>query len=147
MQWYLKDEERLKLEIYLMEMKGVNFQLHQDEEGNLLWRGPLSVLGHYHDDVKLVYTENFPYEPIVVYVLKPKLPRITIHVHEDGRICYIKPQEWNAGWTAYAVYLRTVSFLHEFYSGKMCDYSPLITHRTFQPRQRKGLLGRLMEIF
>lgn len=122
MQWYLKDKQRLEIEIKLMENNGVNFQRFVDEDGNLLWKGCLIVLGHYHEDVRLVYTENFPYEPMRVYILKPQLPRIIHHICEDGRICYIEPDEWSADWTAYAVYLTTIRFLYDFYSGKMGDY-------------------------
>jgi len=151
MQWYLEDKERLELEIELMEDKGVNFQLFQDEEGNLLWRGSLSIMGHYHSDVRLVYPENFPYEPIKVYILNPMLPTSNLHIHEDGSICYMREEEWSPDWTAYAVYLKTIEFLYEFYSGKM-DYSlPLpMTDETYSPRterREKSILERLMEVF
>lgn len=111
-------KRRLKIEIALMEKHGVNFELCQDEFENLLWRGQLNVLGHYHEDVRLVYTQNFPYEPMRVYILHPRLPR-RHHIYEDGSICYIAPNEWSPEWTAYAVYLTTIRFLHDFYTGEM----------------------------
>lgn len=121
MQWYEQTifKKRLKVEILLMERNGVNFKLYQDDLGRLLWRGQLCVLGYYHGDVRLVYPESFPYKPIKVYIFDPKLPKISHHIHEDGSICYIKPDEWSPEWTAYAVYLTTIRFLHDFYSGKI----------------------------
>jgi len=122
MQWYLRKKKRLMLEIELMESKGVNFQLCQNDYGDLLWRGSLCVLGNYHNDVRLVYLEDFPYEPMDVYVLEPSLPTSYHHVFSDGRICYIKPEEWNPSWTAYDVYLTTIRFLHDFYLGEMDSF-------------------------
>ncbi|MGQ9469217.1 MAG: hypothetical protein ACUVTD_05255 [Nitrososphaerales archaeon] len=121
MQWYkqLIYKRRLKTEIELMERNGVNFNLCLDENENLVWHGSLYILGYFHRDVRLVYPEFFPHSEMEVYILKPKLPRITHHVSEDGKICYIHPSEWSPEWTAYAVYLTTVRFLHDFYSGKM----------------------------
>jgi len=95
------------------------FFLYQDDETDkLVWRGPLSVHGHYHADVRLVYNEAHPYLKMKVYVLQPQLPCVNLHIHEDGEICYEK-NEWNPEWTAYAVYLTTIRFLEEFYSGGM----------------------------
>jgi ubiquitin-protein ligase len=124
MQWYLTKKKRLILEIELMESKGVNFQLCRNDRGDLLWRGPLCVSSFYHDDVRLVYPEHFPYKPMDVYVLKPSLPLSNLHVYHDGRICYLRPEEWSPNWTAYEVYLTTIRFLHDFYSGEMDDYLP-----------------------
>jgi len=126
MQWYLNDKMRLKVEIELMKKGGVNFDLCQDENENLLWRGALTVLGHYHGDVRLVYPENFPYQQMVVYVLKPRLPPVSEHIFGDGTICYMKPSEWSPEWTAYAVYLTTIRFLNAFYSGKL-GFQPSLT--------------------
>jgi len=126
MQWYIRDKDRLRAEIMLMEDAGVNFDLYEDEEGNLLWRGSVSIMGHYHGDVRLVYDKNHPYEPITVYVLEPKLPPVNPHIHPDGSICYIKPEEWSPEWTALAVYLTTIRFLRDFYSGKMENGPPSI---------------------
>jgi hypothetical protein len=145
LQWYLKDKRRLALEIELIENNGVNFQLCQDDNNNLIWRGPLSVLGHYHGDVRLIYTENFPSEPMKVYVFEPRLPKVNIHIHEDGSICYIEPNEWNANWTAYAVYLTTIRFLNDFYSGRMDNSLPLSTVG-MDYRPRKSFLERLEEM-
>lgn len=139
MQWYLIYPERLEAEISLMRDNGVNFTLWQDCCGNLLWRGSLSILGHYHGDVRLVYPEYYPEMPIVVYVLEPKLPMDNVHIHEDGSICYIKPDEWYPDWNAYWVYLTTIRFLREYYSGKMSRHS-----FSYTPTQ-KGLLDQLME--
>jgi ubiquitin-protein ligase len=119
MQWYVYDKRRLKVEVALMERNGVNFELCMDEDGNLLWRGSICVLGHFHGDVRLVYPENFPYEPMKVYIFKPRLPRIASHVFVDGSICYLELGQWSPEWTAFAVYLTTIRFLHDFYSGKM----------------------------
>jgi ubiquitin-protein ligase len=139
LQWYLTNEERLKLEIELMQKSGVNFQLFSDEYENLLWRGPLFVCNHYHSDVRLVYPENFPYERINVYVLDPKLPPLTHHVLEDGRICYMKDEEWSPNWTAYAVYLTTIRFLNDFYKGVMeIRNPPLSRHESFLEKIWRG---------
>ena len=119
MQWYLRDRDRLEVEIMLMEDAGVNFELYEDDFGNLLWRGSLLVRDHYHGDVRLVYDRDHPYKPMTVYVLEPKLPRVNPHIHPDGSICYIKSDEWSPEWTALAVYLTTIRFLDDFYSGKM----------------------------
>jgi len=151
MQWYLVDKKRLKAEIELMEDNGVNFELYSEEHGNLLWRGALSVPGHYHSDVRLIYTEIFPSEPMKVYVFEPRLPKANIHVHQDGSICYIDPREWNAEWTAFAVYLTTIRFLEEFYSGRMndsvpvhvatSDYVPTHRGRSFFEKILDGIFG------
>lgn len=122
MQWYLRKKKRLMLEIELMESRGVDFQLCQNDYGDLLWRGPLFVLGYYHDDVRLVYLEDFPYEPMDVYVLEPSLPSSNLHVFDDGRICYLRPEEWSPRWTAYDVYLTTIRFLNDFHLGEIDDY-------------------------
>lgn len=124
----------------MMKENGVNFTLCQDDGGNLLWRGPLSVLGHYHGDVRLVYSEDFPDEPMIVYVFEPRLPTVNVHIHYDGSICYILPEEWYSDWNAYWVYLSTIRFLHDFYSGKMGNYPS-----TYSPRS--GFLGWLSELF
>jgi len=145
LQWYLKDKRRLAVEIELMENNGVNFQLYQDDYDNLIWHGPLSVLGRYHNDVRLVYTENFPFEPMKVYVFEPQLPKVNVHIHEDGSICYIEPKEWNANWTAYAVYLTTIRFLNDFYSGRM-DSSLSLSAVTMFDQPRKGFIERLKEM-
>lgn len=142
MQWYLRNKRRLRVEIELMERNGVNFSLYMDEDENLLWRGPISVLGRYHEDVRLVYPKRFPYEEIEVYVLGPRLPQITHHVFSDGRICYISPGEWTPEWTAYAVYLTTIRFLHDFYRGKMGDLPSSVSGS-----RGGGLLDFLREVF
>ena len=150
MQWYLTNKSRLELEVEIMKGNGVNFQLCSDERGNLLWRGPLLVCGHYHSDVRLVYPENFPYQKIEVYVLNPKIPPVIYHVHEDGRICYMKEDsEWSANWTAYTVYLTTIRFLYDFYNGKMYEAQypislPLNQHPvSFPPNQHENLLKKI----
>lgn len=144
MQWYLYNKERLKVEIELMERNGVNFQLYQDKSGNLFWRGSLHVLGHYHDDVRLVYPEDFPFKQIVIYVLEPKLPIVNIHIHADGSICVMKSDEWSPDWTAYAMYLKTIEFLHAFYSGKM-DNSLPTTYIPIEYETRKSFMDRILE--
>jgi len=144
LQWYLRNRERLRIEIELMERNGVNYRLYQDEDDNLLWRGPLSVLGHYHEDVRLVYPENFPYDSIKVYVLSPKPPQITHHVLSNGEICYMRPEEWSPEWTAYAVYLKTIEFLYALYTGEMYD-PPSIPSTS--PSPRRGLLDMIREVF
>jgi len=85
-----------------------------DENGELAWQGYLR--GHM---IRLVYSPNHPYEEMKVYVLQPKLPVVNLHIHSDGSICYMKNSEWHPEWTAYAVYLTTIRFLDEFYSGRM----------------------------
>jgi ubiquitin-protein ligase len=146
LQWYLTDKDRLKLEVELMQRSGANFQLCSDEYENLLWRGPLLVYNRYHSDVRLVYPENFPHEKIEVYVLDPKLPTVTHHVYEDGRICYMKDEEWSPDWTAYAVYLTTIRFLNDFYNGKMHEarYNvslPSDTHQSLLKRMWEAIFG------
>jgi ubiquitin-protein ligase len=141
----LTNKDRLKLEVELMQRSGANFQLCSDEHENLLWCGPLLVCNNYHSDVRLAYPENFPHEKIGVYVLSPKLPPVTHHVHEDGQICYMKDEEWSPDWTAYAVYLTTIRFLNDFYSGKMRELPPPpITRVTDRPKL--GFLERLEEL-
>jgi hypothetical protein len=139
LQWYLFNKERLKVEIELMERNGVNFQLCQDGYGNLLWRGQLFVQNHLHKDVRLVYPENFPYTQIKIYILDPKLPKTSIHVHEDGSICVMKPEEWSPDWTAYAMYLKAIEFLNAFYRGEL-DSPP-----QFSTYSRESFLERLLE--
>ena len=148
MQWYSLDRERLKVEVKLMERNGVNFQLCQDGLNNLLWRGPLYVLGHYHGDVRIVYPENFPNEQIRIYVLGPKLPRVNLHVHEDGSICTMKSEEWSPNWTAYAMYLKTIEFLNDFYSGKMNFSLPVLTYGLgYHQSQEMRLFDRAFGVF
>jgi len=144
MQWYLTDKRRLKAEIRQMEENGVNFELCIDEDGNenLLWRGPLCVSGRYHGDVRLVYDEMHPYKQMTVYILDPPLPKTNLHVHEDGSICYIK-DEWSPDWTALAVYLTTIRFLGDYYSGAMDNHLPYYPLPSIEPE--KGLIERLME--
>lgn len=149
LQWYLTDKERLAVENGLMERNGVNFRLCQDEFGNLLWCGPLYILGNYHSDVRLVYPEEFPYKQLNVYVLEPKLPKVNIHIHEDGSLCVMKGDEWSPDWTAYAMYLKTIEFLDAFYSGKMDSSLPppptYELREDYRPRM-KSLLDRLLEV-
>jgi hypothetical protein len=148
LQWYLTNKARLKLEVELMESNGVNFQLYTDEHGNLLWRGPLLVCNHYHSDVRLVYPENFPYQKMDVYVLGPKLPLVTHHVSSEGKICYMRGEEWSPEWTAYAVYLTTIRFLNDFYNGKMYETwylrLPSSQYQVSQPQdENKNIFKRM----
>lgn len=155
MQWYELNPKRLEVEIYLMQANGVNFELYEDENSNLLWRGPLHVLGHIHRDVRIVYPANFPYEPINLYILGPKLPP-SEHVWHDGKICYCKFEEWDTGWTAFAVYLTAIRFLYEYYSGKIerSDFHILpydrnvwrIIHRSDNGNFTKGLFKRILRV-
>jgi hypothetical protein len=95
-----------------------SFSLFQDDTtGNLLWRGSVSVRGHQHEDVRLVYSEDHPCEDIKVFIFKEKLPCVNYHIHSDGSICYT--DRWDPQWTALAVYLTVIRFLDEFYSGRM----------------------------
>jgi len=89
----------------------------EDTTGKLAWCGSLSAHGHFHGDVRLVYTEGYPYEQIIVYIFKNQLPRVNYHIHADGSICYT--DRWSPEWTALAVYLTVIRFLDEFYSGTM----------------------------
>jgi ubiquitin-protein ligase len=101
-----------------MNQHAPSFSLCQeDSTGNLIWRGSISSHGHCHDDVRLVYSENYPYEQIVVYIFREQLPRVNYHIHSDGSICYT--DRWSPEWTALAVYLTVIRFLDEFYSGRM----------------------------
>lgn len=91
------------------------FLLYEDDAtGELAWQG--YIRGH---TIRLVYSSNHPYEQMKVYVLQPTLPMVNLHIHPDGSICYMKGSEWHPEWTAYAVYLTTIRFLDEFYSGRM----------------------------
>ena len=82
-----------------------DFKLMEKSDGEVFWTGkievmgevritypqtypaqkftiePLSIMGHYHGNVRLVYLENFSYDPIKVYVLSPALPTTNIHIH------------------------------------------------------------------
>ena len=124
MEWYQTQAGARRLEIERKQMeKAPQFSLcHDTETEELVWRGSIVFNGHSHQDVRLVYDENHPYEQMRVYVLKPKLrPRTQgerLHVHEDGSICYIR-YEWNPNWTAFTVYLTVVRFLDDFYNGRM----------------------------
>jgi len=142
MQWYLTDKRRLRAETRLMDENGVNFELYSADDGNLLWRGPLCVSGRYHSDVRLVYDELHPYKQMTVYILDPTLPKTNLHVHEDGSICYIK-DEWSPDWTALAVYLTTIRFLGDYYSGAMEDHLPYYLPLRSEPE--KSLIERLLE--
>jgi len=51
--------------------------------------------------------------------------------------------EWSPDWTAFAMYLKTIEFLHAFYSGKM-ENSPQPTP-VHQPRN--NLMDELMGVF
>lgn len=144
MAWYLTDKKRLKAEIRLMEENGVNFQLCTNDEGHLLWHGALTVSGHYHGDVRVVYADMFPSVPMEVYIFEPKLPLVNVHIHENGSICYIAPREWNANWTAFAVYLTTIRFLEEFYAGRMSNEIPMLRERGYTPRSR-GLFEKFLD--
>ena len=143
MQWYELDPERLEIEIRLMEGEGVNFQLCRDENYNLLWRGPIRVRGHLHRDVRLVYPETFPYEPIELYILEPKLPPFE-HVAINGRVCYCRREEWNPDWTALAVYLTAIRFLDEYYSGKMFKRRKQLSAPNFGDQE--SLFRRILEV-
>jgi len=145
-QWYLLDKDRLRIELRLMERNGVNFQLCRDEYGNLLWRGPLCIRGHYHGHVRIVYPENFPFEQIRIYVFEPMLPRVNLHIHEDGSICTMKPEEWSPNWTGLAMYLKTIEFLDSFYSGKMRN-EVVLTPADVGTYRSRGLLSVLREVF
>jgi hypothetical protein len=46
----------------------------------------------------------------------------------------MKPEEWSAKWTAFAVYLTTIRFLKVFHSGKMKEYVPIT-----EPEPRRGM--------
>jgi len=94
------------------------FLCQDDDTGNLVWRGSLSIRRHHHGDVRLVYDKSHPYLKMKAYILWPQLPCVNMHIHEDGEICYQK-NEWNPEWTAYAVYLTAIRFLNDFYSGRM----------------------------
>lgn len=137
-QWYLRDKKRLQIEVLLMKENGINFELCEDEDGNLLWRGPMIVRGHFHRDVRLVYDKDHPYKPMRVYIFEPKLPPVNPHIHSDGSICYCKPEEWSPEWTALKVYLVTIRFLDEFYSGKMNSESY---------ESPRGFLSWLLDLF
>lgn len=111
---------RLKVEIAQMQRHKPDFQLYkQDGTGSLAWCGSLWSNGRVHRDVRLVYSPNHPYSPMTVYVLSPKLPKVNIHIHEDGSICYIYSSDWSPEWTALAVLLTVQRFLDEFYRGLM----------------------------
>jgi hypothetical protein len=133
MQWYLTDKRRLKAEIRLMEQNGVNFELCVDGDENLLWRGSFYVSNQYHGDVRLVYDEIHPYKQMTVYILDPPLPHTNLHVHSDWTICYIRENEWSPEWTAFAVYLTTIRFLNDYYSGNMIDHIP---YQVYVPREK-----------
>jgi len=98
-----------------------SFSLFQDDQTDkVLWCGSLKVDWHHrHEDVRLVYDSNHPYEKITVFVFREQLPCVNNHIHADGSICYIGENEWNPEWTAYAVYVTTKRFLEDFWSGRM----------------------------
>lgn len=122
MPWYqtLRGTKRLNLETRQMKRYAPSFFLYkEDETGDLLWRGRISVRHHQHRDVRLVYDRDHPYEEMKVFVLNEKLPCDNWHIHSDGSICYIKSNEWHPEWTALTVYLTVLRFLDDFYSGGM----------------------------
>ncbi len=95
------------------------FQLFPTEMGGLAWCGGLRSSSYFHRTVELIYDPNHASRPIRVFVLEPKLPRVNNHIHPDSSICYQMSSEWRPDWTALTVYLKTVQFLDEFYSGRM----------------------------
>lgn len=122
---YPQGRQRLRLETNQMRFAAPHFDLCiDDQRGCLLWCGSLYSHGHYHRDIRLIYAPNHAIDEMRVFILKPKLnprgkPRSKTHIHGDGSICYCKPHEWHAGWTAAAVYGKTIEFLDAFYSGLM----------------------------
>jgi ubiquitin-protein ligase len=120
MEWYQSQAgaRRLEIERKQMEKGAPQFSLYHDTETEeLVWRGSVSVQGHSHE-IRLVYSENHPYEIMTVYVLKPSLQKHSVHVHDDSSICYMK-DEWSPEWTAFSVYLTVLRFLDDYYSGRM----------------------------
>ena len=115
--WYQKSKgkQRLKAEMVQILNNQAKLELFEDSsKKKLLWQG--SGFGH---KIKLVYPDRYPFEQINVHISNPKLPIVNNHIHADGTICYIKDNEWSPEFTAYAVFLTTIRFLDEFYSGVM----------------------------
>jgi len=124
MEWYLTraGAKRLQLEAEQMQSDegSRRFSLYHDTEtGDLMWRGPVSVHGHLHQDVRLIYDENHPYEKMTIYVRKPELMKHTIHIHPDGSCCVMRDEEWSPQWTPYTVYLTVLRFLTDYYEGRL----------------------------
>jgi len=152
MQWYLDNKGRLRIEVGKFERNGVNYHLCKDDLGNLLWNGTLSSHGHYHNNVSIVYPEHFPFEQIRIYILGPQLPMINNHIHGDGSICVMRPEEWNPNWTGYTMYLKAMEFLDDYYSGSMSStyipplpVSPILSNRN--DRGQSGIIGFIKEVF
>jgi ubiquitin-protein ligase len=123
MQWYRTREGAKRLELEAKQIETENdsckLTLYQDDEtDDLLWQGSVCVKGHSHE-VRLVYSENHPYEKMTVYVLKPGLRKHSVHIHDDGSICYMKDDEWSPEWSAFTVFLTLLRFLDDYYSGRM----------------------------
>jgi ubiquitin-protein ligase len=86
----------------------------------------LKILGRVHEYMaRIVYPNDFPYNPPKAYIIKPELPKLhqQIHRYSDGSLCLAKPNEidtqitgkiicdWVRDWVrSYEIWLNTGKF-------------------------------------
>jgi len=101
MKWYEVDKKRVVQECILVKTKYPTFTICKVKD-NLSWEGLVNVIPEGLTEpplkVQVICPEGYPASPPNVYPVSPEIPEgmwgHKWHRWHDGKLCYIKPINW-----------------------------------------------------
>ncbi len=97
--WHELDPRRLVFERNMMTEKFPSFRMHRLQDGRLAWSGTLESNRGNQYQILLVYPEQFPWKPPMVYPVNPPIRAVEQegnkfkHQYPDGHLCLYFPAD------------------------------------------------------